>query len=273
MKYLYEPLDYAGWKRTGPPAKKQLARIRELTDDPAFAHTLAIHCKKLVGQAMTEGPSAFGDAVIFFLGLIEQRPQVAGEKEAGELLALLEGPLLEFRKKQDERSQEIFADALHHLEKEDFKEAFGPVELGVLEGQKTLGQNVRMLTEQVRVAERKGDILRCARLLSRHIIEFSDSEVYDEPEIKKITNRLTEGEPRFHTILRDMIAVDIYYRISRGIMQGNVKEAIRGIRKYMHVFEGDPEARFFYEIDRLERVLYDLIKRKDLWDSLKRAGR
>ena len=270
-KHLFDPLSSAGWKKTGPRPEQQLARLRTLVLDPAFNHTLAIHCKRLVGAALEEGLAPLGDAVLFFLDLINASPKVAIQKEAVELLTILEPALTDFRKLQDDRSQVMFTDALNHLKTDDFRDAFAPVELGTLGKGQALDQKIRMLSQQILTAGRKDDIPRCAKLLSRYIIDFSDSDEYKEAEINKIRSALQQKEPQFERVLKDMMALEVYYLISRGIMQGDVKAAIRGIRKYAHIFEGNADTRFFYEIDRLERVLYALISQKDLWQELKRT--
>ena len=43
-----------------------------------------------------------------------------------------------------------------------------------------------------------------------------------------------------------------------------------GIRKYAHIFEGNPDIRYFNEIDVLEQKLYRLISEKDMWRELKK---
>lgn len=47
QKYLYQPLEYAGWKRTMQyeTARKMMERIEEKSDNQSFHHTIAPQCK------------------------------------------------------------------------------------------------------------------------------------------------------------------------------------------------------------------------------------
>ena len=79
--------------------------------------------------------------------------------------------------------------------------------------------------------------------------------------------------PGFEDELKNNIAIDLYYNIKQGILKGDIPTTVSAIRKYGYIFEGNSEAKYFFEIDRLERILYKLISEKGLWDELKNKGK
>ncbi|HMY10721.1 MAG TPA: hypothetical protein PKC74_03810, partial [Turneriella sp.] len=127
------------------------------------------------------------------------------------------------------------------------------------------------LYQQILVASRADNFKRAAQLLARYMIEYSDAENYAEKDIRKVIEALQLRDKTFEASLNAMLATDLYYRITQGIMKGDLKVAVRMIRKYAHIFEGNPNIRYYYEIDRLERMLYNVITKKDLWKVMKKA--
>lgn len=270
-QHLYEPLYAAGWGRKAGESRKMLEHLRSELKNPAYRHTLALNCKRMIGAAMAENYSNLGDCCLFFLEAIQLLPQIGEAPEALEFLQVLRGPLSDWQKIHDERSAYMFDRELNNLADAQIAEALEPVKLGVTEERTTITAEIQRLYQQILVASRSDNFKRAGQLLARYMIEYSDAEHYAEKDVRKAIDALRQRDKTFEGALNSMLATDLYFRITQGIMKGNLRVAVRMIRKYAHIFEGNPTIRYYYEIDRLERMLYNVIRKKNLWKSLKKA--
>ncbi|TGK20894.1 hypothetical protein EHO61_03270 [Leptospira fluminis] len=274
-KYLYDPLIYAGWEReksvSALVSSRMMDKIQEESRDPAYLHTIPHHCKRLISQALTENLSALGDSCIFFLEKIQEDPKISISREALEFVSLIEKPLNEFALLTRSNSEKLFEDSIRNFSQEELKSAFEPVKLDATRQKVYLETEIHTLYQQILAASKSNNLARCKRLLSRYIINYSDSEVYSQQEVENLIGALEKRDQGFKQNLMDSIAIELYYSITRGILEGNAKKAIQGIRKYAHTFEGDPNMKYYYEIDSLERKLYAIIQTKDLMKDLKKG--
>lgn len=270
-KHLYDPLFAAGWERKAGEARKMLEHMRGELKNPAYRHTLAPNCKRMIGAAMAENFSVLGDCCLFFLEAIQMLAQVAEAPEAADFLRILKGPLGDWQKIHDERSAYMFDRELNNMQESQIAEALEPVKLGVTEERARITAEIQRLYQQILIASRAENFKRAAQLLSRYMIEYSDAENYAEKDIRKVIDALQLRDKTFEESLNALLATDLYYRITQGIMKGDLKIAVRMIRKYAHIFEGNPNIRYYYEIDRLERMLYNVLTKKDLWKVMKKA--
>lgn len=270
-KYLYEPLYRAGWERKPAEARKVLEHLRNELKNPAYREALPPNCKRMIGAAMAENFSVLGDCCIFFLDVIQNIPRISESAEAIEFVSILKAPLGEWQQVHNERSAYMFDRELNNMQDSQIAEALEPVKLGVTEERAKITLEIQRLYQQILVASRSDNYKRAAQLLARYMIEYSDAENYAEKDVRKVIDALKARDKTFEEALHAMLATDLYYRITQGIMKGDLKVAVRMIRKYAHIFEGNPNIRYYYEIDRLERMLYNVITKKDLWKVLKKA--
>ena len=271
-KFLYDPLYRAGWERKPAEARKVLEHLRGELKNPAYRTALAPNCKRMIGAAMAENFSVLGDCCIFFLDVIQNIPQISETGEAIEFLGIVKAPLGEWQQVHNERSAYLFDRELNNMQDSQIAEAFEPVKLGVTEERARITAEIQRLYQQILVASRSDNFKRAAQLLSRYMIEYSDAENYAEKDVQKVIEALRARDRTFEESLNALLATELYYRITQGIMKGDLKIAVRMIRKYAHIFEGNPDIRYYYEIDRLERMLYNVITKKDLWKTLKRTS-
>jgi hypothetical protein len=270
-RFVYDPLFRAAWERRAGDAQKTLDHLRNEVKNPAYRTTLGPNCKRMVGSAMAENFSILGDTVLFFLEVIQMLPQVGEAREAVEFLAILKAPLAEWQRLNSERSAGRFEQALTSLEESRIAEALEPVKLGANSERGRITGEIQRLYQQILIASRSDNFKRAAQLLSRYMMEYSDTEDYAEKDVRKVIDAMKARDPGFEDFLNQLLANDLYFRISQGIMKGDLKVAVRMIRKYAMIFEGNASIRYYYEIDRLERMLYNVISRKDLWKTMKRA--
>ncbi len=270
-KFVYDPLYASAWERRPGDARKTLEHLRSELKNPAYRSTLAPNCKRMIGAAMAENLSVFGDTVLFFLEVIQVVPQVGEAPEATELISILKSPLADWQKQQAERSAYLFDRELNNMQDAQIAEALEPVKLGVTEERARISGEIQRLYQQILIASRADNYKRAGQMLSRYMIEYSDAEDYAEKDVRKVIDALKARDKTFEDSLNALLATDLYYRISQGIMKGDLRVAVRMIRKYAHIFEGNPNIRYYYEIDRLERMLYNVITKKDLWKLMKKA--
>jgi hypothetical protein len=268
---LYEPLRYSGWQggQSDINVRKSMERILLESANPAFLSTVGPRCKRLVMHAMNESYSALGDASIFFLERMQIHVKISGSAEAIEFVDIIKNPLSEFLAVQSEKNETLFEKAITSINTDDLKAAFEPVRLEASREKVRLGGEIKRLYDNILIASRYNNIIKCRKLLSNYIIRYSDEEDYAREDVDRLVAAMDKREPGFEKDLMDQIAVDLHYRITQGILNGDIPSAVQGIRKYGYIFEGNAGAKHFYDIDRLERILYKMITDKNLWDTLK----
>jgi hypothetical protein len=268
---LFEPLRYSGWQggQSDLNVRKSMERIHIESGNPAFLTTIGPRCKRLIMHAMNDSYETLGDASIFFLERMQIHVKVSGSVEALEFTEIIQKPLLDFQKNQSEKNESLFEKAISGIKPEDLKTAFDPVKIETVREKVRLGDEIKRLYDNILIASRYNNIPKCRKLLSNYIIRYSDEDDYARNDVDRLVEAMEKREPGFESELMSQIAVDLHYRITQGILGGDIPSAVQGIRKYGYIFEGDANAKHFYDIDRLERILYKIITDKNLWDELK----
>lgn len=272
-RYLYEPISYAGWE--GPKqawsSKKYMEKVKQDCQDLSRLNSIAPLCKRMVCQAMTENPSALGDSCLLFLEVIHREPIIAGSRESVEFVKIIQNPLKEFEEIHSNRSEKLFEQAVTDFTPEELVSAFKPVKLDTHKEKVYMDTEVHNLYQQVLSASKSGNLQRCKKLLSAFILKYRDSDTYSEEEVDQLIRALEKREAGFAEELLGSMAIDLYYQLTKAILEKNIKKSIASIRKYAHIFEGDPNTPYFLEIDKMERTLYKIISEKGLMDELKKS--
>jgi len=274
-KYLFDPLYGAGWynKTSSQNTGKLIERIKKQASDPSFIHTIAPQCKRIICYAMAEGFSALGNSSIFFLENIQGSRSVALSPEALEFTGIVSPPLREFMVMNSENNEQLFLEAVSTASEHEILTAFEPVKLDTAAEKVKLDGEIKRLYNNIQIASKYQNLPKCRKLLSTYIIKYGDNDDYARSDVDRLIDALTKREPGFDTELKSAMATDLYYRIRKSVHEGDIKTTIQSIRKYGYIFEGDPDTKHFYDIDRLERILYKLITEKDLWKELKKEQR
>ncbi|MCP5484713.1 MAG: hypothetical protein H7A22_04195 [Spirochaetales bacterium] len=271
VQHLQEPLDYGGWKRraSNEVPRKLMDRIDRAMRDRASIHTVGPLSKRLISQSMHEGLSTVGDSCIFFLEKMSQSSVVSASKEAVEFVQTIYEPLSKFRDIHQNRSEQIFEDSLANISTADLKEAFQPVDLGKHKIKVEVQRQALQLFQKIKYANKDEDLPRCLKLIAAYLIKYGDAENNNREEVDRLIEAFQTKDENFKQALEDNIAINLFYTIQKSITEGDLKRTIEGIRKYAHIFEGNPDVKYFQEIDVLEQKLYRLITAKDLWKELK----
>jgi hypothetical protein len=273
QKYLFDPISYAGWE--GPKqswsSKKYMEKIRSGMMEISRLNSIGPLCKKMICQAMTENPSSLGDSCLLFLEVIANEPIVASSQESIDFVKMIDKTLSRFSDLHSNRSERLFAETVSSFSPDELKEAFKPIKLDTNKDKVYLDTEVHNLYQQVLSASKSGNLQRCKKLLSGYIIKYRDTDSYSEEEVLKLINALNLRERGFAEELNNAMAIDLYYQLTKAILEKNIKKSIASIRKYAHIFEGDPQTPYFLEIDKMERTLYKIITEKGLMSELKRA--
>lgn len=271
IDHLYKPLFNAGWhaEPAGQSRRKLIERLKRDSADPAYLHTIAPRCKKIICISMDESLGAIGDSSIFFLEKMQMHTAVSSSTEAMEFADIITPPLSGFTKAYSEKREELFTEAVSSVHVDELKNAIEPVKLTVDTEKIKLDSEIQRLYENILIASQYYNIPKCRKLLSSYIIRYSDGEDYARSDVEKLVKAMNNRSPGFEDELKNTIAIDLYYKITQGILKGDIGTTITAIRKYGYIFEGDSSTRYFYDIDRLERILYKMISDKSLWDDLK----
>ena len=270
-RYLYDPLQNAGWSVTGggQGARKLMDRIEIESKDPSYLQTIAPRCKRAIMYAMDENLSVLGESAIFFFNKMQLHTRIASSPESIQFTDILSEPFESFRKSTSEKSESLFRKAISEIEDRTLQTALEPVKLGSVNDRVRLDEEIKRLYDNILIASRYNNIPKCRKLLSNYIIRYSDDDEYAKDSVDRLVDALNKRHPGFGSELKEAIAIELNYRITQGVLNSDVAAAIRGIRKYGYIFEGDSDAKFFFEIDRLERILYQMITEKNMWDNLK----
>lgn len=268
IHFVYDPLSYAGYP-TAEVSENVLRLTEKISQSlKSQAAGLDLKIRLLISRAMRESLSALGDSLLFLLENSARYPLLASNPELLRIVNILGPSLYEFMQKQKEKDVHDFETRLNQISFEEAQKTLESISLGKSISRADLDHRIRALYTQISLAARKDDLNRCLRLLGDYMIRYGDDESYQEAEVKKILDALKKRDANFENYVKDYISVQLYYLISKSISQGDLKQAVAGIRKYAHIFQGDPNVRFYYEIDRMERVMYKIIKEKNLWKEL-----
>ncbi len=270
-RYLYDPLQNAGWinDSTGQGARRQMERIDIEAKDPSFLHTIAPKCKRVIMCAMEESLPVLGESVIFFFNKMQVHTKISSSPEAVQFIDILHNPFKSFQTHTAEKSGSLFKEAISRIDDRTLQSALEPVKLGTSADKVKLDSEIKRLYDNIFLASKYNNIPKCRRLLSNYIIRYSDDEEYAKDNVDRLVEAMNKRNQGFADGLKEAIAIELNYRITQGVLNGDVAAAVRGIRKYGYIFEGNSDTKFFYEIDKLERILYQMITEKKMWDVLK----
>ena len=271
-KYLYDPLYEAGWysEDNRQDIQKLIVRLKEESSNPSLLHTIAPRCKRVICYSMREKLSVLGNSSIFFLENIQADAEVAASPESIEFAGIITPPLNSFRDLNNDKNEKLFLEAVITADASEILTAFEPIKLGSTPEKIKLDEEIKRLYDNIQIASKYHNIPKCRKLLSSYIIRYSDTEDYARGDVEKLIEALGKREAGFENDLKSTIAIDLYYRITQSVQSGDIKTTIQGIRKYGYIFEGNSASKHFYDIDRLERILYKIISEKNLWKELKK---
>lgn len=271
LNHLFTPLDFKGWKRR--PGSETVRRLMEHIDralsQPGSIHTAGPLARRMISAALNDSLSALGDASIFFLDRMQRSSRVAASPDAIDFVQTVYPPLIEFRDMHQLQSEQLFAEGLQALSQEDLREAFRPIQLGRHTELVEVQRQAINLFHRIKLAAQKDDFERCIKLISHYLINYGDQENNNRDEVERLISALSQRAEGFRSSLEERIAINLFYEIQNSIAANDLRRTIRAIRKYAHIFQGEPGIRYFHEIDKLEQWLYALITEKDLWKELK----
>ncbi len=256
-RFVQAPLIESGWERshTNESSLRLMQSINKSLRDPSRLGTIAPLCKRMVGAALNEGPSSLGNSILFFLDRMMASAQVAGDRESREMVEILLPPLEKFQSEQERESSRLFEEGLENLSKEDFRRAFAPAGKESVDLQEIMEERAALLMDRIKGAVQQVDLQSCRTLLAAYLIRHADMENNQREEVESIIDSLEAKEAGFRRDMWDYIAVTLHYQIITGISAGELKKTVRGIRKYVHIFQGNPEIKYFEEIDHMEKQL------------------
>ena len=270
-RYLYTPIENAGWHSdsSGQSARRIMERLENESKDESYIHTIGPRCKRLICSAMGESLSALGDSSIFFLEKMQLHVSISASPEAIEFADIISKPMTDFRNRCSQKNEVLFREKVSRLDADELKLAMEPVRLEANTEKVRIDTEIRRLYDNILIASKYNNIPKCRKILSTYIVRYCDDPSYAGADVEKLVTALGKRENGFKAELDSSIAIDLYYQITRAVLGGDISTAIQGIRKYGYIFSGDSSAKYFFDIDRLERILYQMITEKGLWNNLK----
>lgn len=269
-KYLYQPLIAAGWEGgvTSESSSRIMRRIDQMQTDSSRIQSIPLLSKRMIASALREDFSRLGNSVLYFLEMIIRHGEVAASGEALNLIQVLQDPLREFEEVAREQTKKKFERDLEESSSQTIREAYSPVLLGRNKELVEVQEEARILFEKIKAANKRQDLNACRKLISAYLIKYAEEEQNNRDEIEKLIEAFESRESGFRKILHETMAINLYYQITKGISDANLKQTIRGIKKYAFIFQGNPDVPYHRDIDRLESYLYDIIRKKGLIKDL-----
>ncbi len=211
-----------------------------------------------------------GQMCMNFLKAMQESVDLAGQIESIQFVNLLRKPFTDYSQIEYKRvntrfrkelarsgSEETIVAALETISREREEQISAERHLS----QKLIADLKRKLPSG-RVPELKRDVISyLLRTATPHVPELHREA---DPVIDEI-------EKRFHGFRKEVyesVAVIIYREVMKTIKAGEIKRAVLLISKYTVLFRGDPQTPHYHELDAFEKMFFEIIDRKNLWESV-----
>jgi hypothetical protein len=209
-----------------------------------------------------------GNIALEFLKDMQRFARVANTQEALEFVNLLGTPFKRYEEYEYKITNQKFIEEINSADPEKVKALIQSRESknAVAVKEKQLSD---MLLRKIEQGIKEQGISHIKRSV---IIYFLRIATANNPilhkDIDPLLHRIESFNKGFTKDVLDTSAVLIYHEIVNAIKTKQLKKAITFISKYTVLFRGDPSTPNHYEVDTFEKQFFDLVEKRNLWDSL-----
>lgn len=269
-EYLIHPLTDWSKKIPSDDLGMLLKKIRQKSLKKDYAVIAGLYKKALL---VSVAPYQFdlsqpGNIALDFLKEMQNKVDVAHSPEALEFVNLLQKPFKIYQENEFKLTNEQFIEEINTADSEEVKDLIKTRQQGdtpQINEQELSDSLIKKIQEELN----QHDIVQVKKNVLSYLLRVSSS---NNPELHKdidpLLDRIETFHPGFKKDIMGTSAVLIYHEIVNAIKTKQLKKAITFITKYTVLFRGDPSTPNHYEVDSFEKQFFDLVEKRNLWDSL-----
>jgi len=222
--------------------------------------------KKAISRAVAPDQfdlSRVGTLCLEFLKEMGREDYILSSQEAKEFFEILSEPFKIYREVEFEKTSRSFTDEMMTASPSDVAEIIK------------------------KTSPRDSELEKVSETLLNEIIDdvLNGGSRYESLSVKYLVKIATPQSPVMHRKLESSLkdigvsdekitdlmkntAIIIYHEIIKSIRTGDLKRAVALISKYAVLFRGNPGTPYHHEVDNFEKNLFNVIEKKNLWDSM-----
>jgi hypothetical protein len=270
LDYLIRPL--ASWSDEVPEqGLDKLIRLLQHEKRKYNSDDLPVMFKKTIIKSVASiqpDLSLTGNLCLDFLHEMRHRYEVSSSREAHQFVKILHEPFSIFSDKEFRRMNSKFREEVSSSDPGEIQE--------LLALQRTAGDASTKEKEQARrliSAITEGMESKMISELKKEVVAYllkiaTPSAPELHAEIDPLLTKIELNHPGFIKEVYDSAAIYIYHEIIKSIRENNLKRAVALIAQYAVLFRGNPSTPNALEVGSFEKILFDLIEKKKLWDRL-----
>ena len=270
QEYFIKPL--AAWSDWVP--KDDIEKLIRLLKHETRRHDskdLAMFFKKAIIKSVTatkEDLSLPGNLALDFLNEMRRRYEVASSGEAHEFMEILHKPFSVFSDHEFKRMNKRFQEEVALSD---------PLEIRELMAAQTVSEEVatkeeehsRRLIGLITEGLDSKDLAQLKKEVVSYLFTIATPRIPDlHSDIDPLITKIELEHPGFNKEVMDAAAILIYHEIIKAIRDNKLKDAVLLIARHTVLFRGNPETLNAREVGSFEKILFDLIEKKKLWDKI-----
>jgi hypothetical protein len=270
QEYLVHPL--GTWSDLVPQEKlEKLTRLLKHEKRKHVSYDLPKIFKKAIIKSVAPDQldlSLPGNLSIDFLDEMRHRHEISSSAEARQFVDILRDPFSIFNDKEFRRMNSKFRQTVSSSDPEEI--------MALLEAQRAAGdaslkekeQSCELINSITKGLEIK-DIAKLKKEAVTYLLKIATPRAPDlHTEIDPLLAKIDLHHEGFSKEVFDTTAILIYHEIIKSIRENKLKRAVLLIAQYAVLFRGNPSTPNALEVGSFEKILFDLIEKKNLWDRI-----
>ncbi|MBN1501104.1 MAG: hypothetical protein JW982_13165 [Spirochaetes bacterium] len=269
-KYLVLPLSVWSKSENNTDINSLISKIRKCEEKGDLSNIAALY-KETIVKSVSKNQldlSIPGNIALSFLKVIKENADIAYSEEALQFINLLYKPFRDFSDFQFKKANRRFEEEIESIPEDQFKELAEITRKHADDIEKERKLSDSLIREFQQSVKDKAPFQVKKDIMS-YLLRVSTPK---DPNLHKSIYPMIDSIEYMHKGFRkdimDSVAVLIYHEVVKCIRSGQIKKALLYISKYIVLFRGDPSTPNYDEIDMFEKSFFDLIEKRNLWDSI-----
>ncbi len=209
-----------------------------------------------------------GNISIKFLKMMKKNETVAQCEESSQFVSILNEPFRKYFKEVYKIINERFQNEINSAdttEVEEYVKAAKKPETF----QEILQKQSKLKVNEIKNKLTELSSLEMKKIFIDYLLKFSTPSIPDlHKGIFSLIKDMEIIKPGLTKEIMDTTAVIIYHEIVKAVRARNVKKAVLFISKYTVLFRGNPDTPNYHEVDSFERMFFDMLERRKMWDII-----
>ncbi len=209
-----------------------------------------------------------GNISLAFLKVIKENSDTAYSEEALQFVNLLYKPFKDFSDFQFKKANKQFEQEIENISEGEFKELAEMTKQHAedIEKERKLSDSLIRELQNTIKGKTPGQVKKD---IMGYLLRVSTPK---DPNLHKCIYPMIDSidfmHKGFKKDIMESVAVLIYHEVVCSIRSGQIRKALLYISKYIVLFRGDPSTPNYDEIDMFEKSFFDLIDKRNMWDSI-----